>query len=122
MQKVMDEYAGGIATGYQYNENQLQLADEKIDQIIALTDHIGAKDMHELLFAYELKERLVVCKSLIAHLRGRKETRWHAFNENQDYPETDEAYYRYLNSRMRDGRIELIWRDIVKEGAYEHTN
>lgn len=122
MQKVMDEYAGGIATGYQYNENQLQLADEKIDQIIALTDHIGAKDMHELLFAYELKERLVVCKSLIAHLRGRKETRWHAFNENQDYPETDEAYYRYLNSRMRDGKIELIWYDIVKEGEYEHTN
>ena len=122
MQKVMDEYAGGITTGYQYNENQLQLADEKIDQIIALTDHIGAKDMHELLFVYELKERLVVCKSLIAHLRGRKETRWHAFNENQDYPETDEAYYRYLNSRMRDGKIELIWRDIVKEGEYEHTN
>ena len=122
MQKVMDEYAGGIATGYQYNENQLQLADEKIDQIIALAEHIGAKDMHELLFACELKERLVVCKSLIAHLRGRKETRWHAFNENQDYPETDEAYYRYLNSQMRDGRIELIWRDIVKEGEYEHTN
>ena len=122
MQKVMDEYAGGIATGYQYNENQLQLADEKIDQIIALAEHIGAKDMHELLFACELKERLVVCKSLITHLRGRKETRWHAFNENQDYPETDEAYYRYLNSRMRDGRIELIWRDIVKEGEYEHTN
>ena len=122
MQKVMDEYAGGIATGYQYNENQLQLADEKIEQIIALAEHIGAKDMHELLFACELKERLVVCKSLIAHLRGRKETRWHAFNENQDYPETDEAYYRYLNSRMRDGRIELIWRDIVKEGEYEHTN
>ena len=122
MQKVMDEYAGGIATGYQYNEKQLQLADEKIDQIIALAEHIGAKDMHELLFACELKERLVVCKSLIAHLRGRKETRWHAFNENQDYPETDEAYYRYLNSRMRDGRIELIWRDIVKEGEYEHTN
>ena len=122
MQKVMDEYAGGIATGYQYNENQLQLADEKIDQIIALAEHIRAKDMHELLFACELKERLVVCKSLIAHLRGRKETRWHAFNENQDYPETDESYYRYLNSRMRDGRIELIWRDIVKEGEYEHTN
>ena len=122
MQKVMDEYAGGITTGYQYNENQLQLADEKIGQIIALTDHIGAKDMHELLFVYELKERLVVCNSLIAHLRGRKETRWHAFNENQDYPETDEAYYRYLNSRMRDGKIELIWRDIVKEGEYEHTN
>ena len=30
MQKVMDEYAGGISVNYQFNEKQLDLADEKI--------------------------------------------------------------------------------------------
>ena len=30
MQKIMDEYAGGISTDYQYNESRLKLADEKI--------------------------------------------------------------------------------------------
>lgn len=122
MQKVMDEYAGGISTHYQYNEKQLKLADEKIDQLIALADQLAAGNMHELLFVYELKERLIVCKSLIAHLRGRKETRWHSFNENLDYPDTDENYFKYVNSRLVDGKLQIILRDIVKEGSYEHTN
>ena len=122
MQKVMDEYAGGISTHYQYNEKQLKLADEKIDQLIALADQLAAENMHELLFVYELKERLIVCKSLIAHLRGRKETRWHSFNENLDYPETDENYFKYVNSRLVDGKLQITLRDIVKEGSYEHTN
>ena len=122
MQKVMDEYAGGISTHYQYNEKQLKLADEKIDRLIALADQLAAENMHELLFVYELKERLIVCKSLIAHLRGRKETRWHSFNENLDYPETDENYFKYVNSRLVDGKLQIILRDIVKEGSYEHTN
>ena len=122
MQKVMDEYAGGISTHYQYNEKQLNLADEKIDQILKLTNQIGAKDMHELLFAYELKERLLVCKALIAHLKSRKETRWHSFNENLDYPNTDEAYFKYVNSKMEDGVIKTYLRELVKEDTYEHTN
>ena len=50
MQKVMDEYAGGISTHYQYNEKQLKLADEKIDQLLALADQLAAENMHELLF------------------------------------------------------------------------
>lgn len=122
MQKVMDEYAGGIACNYQFNEKQLQLADEKIDQITKLFEKAGAADMHELMFAYELKERLTVCKSVIAHLRSRKETRWHSFNENLDYPETNEAYNKYVNSVLEHGEIKVFLRDIVKEDTYEHTN
>jgi adenylylsulfate reductase subunit A len=122
MQKVMDEYAGGIASSYQYNEKQLKLADEKIDILTELADNVAADDMHQLMFAYELKERLIVCKSVIAHLLNRKETRWHSFNENLDHPETDEEYFKYLNSRLVDGELKMILRDIVKEDTYEHTN
>ena len=122
MQKVMDEYAGGIGSSYQFNETQLLLAEKEIERLTALSEHVAAGDMHELLFAYELKERLVVCKSLIAHLRNRKETRWHSFNENLDYPDTDEAYFKYVNSRLEDGKIQIIFRDIVKEASYEHTD
>ena len=93
MQKVMDEYAGGIASNYQFNEKQLDLADEKILKLQALAEKTAAADMHELMFAYELRERLIVCRSLIAHLKNRKETRWHSFNENLDHPETDEKFY-----------------------------
>lgn len=122
MQKVMDEYAGGISANYQFNEKQLDLAEEKIEKLAKLAGEAAAGNMHELLFAYELKERLTVCQVLIAHLRARKETRWHSFNENLDYPDTDKAFEKYVNSRMEDGKVKIILRDIVKEAEYEHQN
>lgn len=124
MQKVMDTYAGGIGSHYQYNEKQLALADEKIDQLMELAAHVGASDYHELLFVYELRERLTVCKVLIAHLRARKETRWHSFAENLDYPEQRADWLKYVNSRMdEDGQVHMIYRDLVPGGeTYEHTH
>ncbi|WP_370837987.1 adenylyl-sulfate reductase subunit alpha [Megasphaera sp.] len=124
MQKVMDTYAGGIGSHYQYNEKQLALADEKIDQLMELAAHVGASDYHELLFVYELRERLTVCKVLIAHLRARKETRWHSFAENLDYPEQRADWLKYVNSRMdEDGQVHMIYRDLVPGGEiYEHTH
>ena len=123
MQKVMDQYAGGISTHYQFNEKQLTLAKEKIDHLIELSQDIGAKDMHELMFVYELKERLTVCLSVIAHLKARKETRWHSFAENLDYPQKSDAWLKYVNSRMEDGKLKIIFRDLVgREKEYEHSN
>lgn len=122
MQKVMDEYAGGLSTNYQFNEKQLGLADEKIDQLINLAKYLGASDMHELMFVYELRERLLICKSVIAHLYNRKETRWHSFNENLDYPQTRDEYFCFINSKLENEKLKIIIRDIVKETEYEHKN
>ena len=94
MQKVMDAYAGGIGTNYRYNEKQLNIAEEKIDQLLALTKDLTAKDTDDLLHIYEVKERLVVCKSVIAHLKARKETRWRGFGQNMDHPGTKEEWNR----------------------------
>ena len=122
MQKVMDEYAGGISSNYQFNEKQLDLAEEKILKLKDLAEKTGAEDMHELLFAYELKERLLVCQVLIEHLKNRKETRWHSFNENLDHPETSRDFEKYVNSRMENGKIKILFRELVKGDTYEHTN
>ena len=122
MQKVMDEYAGGISSNYQFNEKQLDLAEEKILKLKDLAEKTGAEDMHDLLFAYELKERLLVCQVLIEHLKNRKETRWHSFNENLDHPETSKDLEKYVNSRMENGKIKILFRELVKGDTYEHTN
>lgn len=123
MQKVMDNYAGGISTHYQFNEKQLNLATEKITQIIRLTEKLSAQDMQELMYIYELKERLTVCLVLIEHLKARKETRWHSFAENLDYPNKSDDWLKYVNSKLVDGKIKIIFRNLVKAGEfYEHTN
>ena len=123
MQKVMDNYAGGISTHYQFNEKQLALAKDKIKQLIELSADVAAEDMHELMFVYELRERLIVCLAVIAHLEARKETRWHSFAENLDYPNKDQSWLKYVNSRMEDGEIVIRFRDLVgREEHYEHSN
>lgn len=123
MQKVMDNYAGGISTHYQFNEKQLALTKDKIKQLIELSEDVAAEDMHELMFVYELRERLTVCLAVIAHLEARKETRWHSFAENLDYPKKDRKWLKYVNSRMEDGEIIIRFRDLVgREEHYEHSN
>ena len=124
MQTVMDSYAGGIKTNYRFNEKQLDIADCKIRQLETLTDDLYAEDFQELMYICELKERLTVCKSVIAHLRARKETRWHSFAENLDYPKKDDRNFnKYVNSRLENGEIKIIIRDLVTGGEkYEHSN
>lgn len=119
MQKVMDEYAGGIGTDYRYNEERLALASQKMERLYGLCKTLAAEDMDDLMRIYEIRSRLVVSRTLIAHLRARHETRWHIFGENATYPSRSEAEASYVNSRLRpDGSIEMIRRPLVHAHSY----
>ncbi len=123
MQKIMDEYAGGIATGYRYNESRLSVAEQKIRELQALVPSLFASDADDLLRIYEVRERLIVCQALIAHLRARKETRWHSFGEHADYSEKNDSGLCYINSVYDHGTVKIIRRPLVKNGeGYEHQH
>ena len=114
MQKVMDEYAGGIRTDYRYNESRLKLAKQKIADLQKTVLILAAGDMDDLLRIYEIRERLIVCQVLIEHLLARKETRWHSFGENADYPETNPEFKKYVNSVMDEkGEIRIVLKDLI---------
>ncbi|MCH3963202.1 MAG: adenylyl-sulfate reductase subunit alpha [Clostridium sp.] len=124
MQKVMDEYAGGISQNYSYNSRKLGIAQSRIDELFEISRNLKADDCHELLFIYEFIDRLYVCKVLIEHLKARHETRWKCYEENADFPERDDSeWIKYVNSVYKDGKVNIIFRDIVKkESIYEHKN
>ncbi len=122
MQKIMDEYAGGLHTDYRYNEARLAVARERIEVLQEAARSLPAEDPFELLHVYELKERLTVCRALIEHLAARQETRWHIFGENADYPERSTDFDCYINSRLENGEIKTLRRPLVKGGTYEHTH
>ncbi|MCX7746488.1 MAG: adenylyl-sulfate reductase subunit alpha [Clostridia bacterium] len=124
MQKIMDDYAGGISSGYVVNTEKLQIAGQRIEELLKLSKTLKAKDLHELMFIYEVVDRLYVSKVLIEHLKARKETRWHSFHEYADYPlKDDENWLKYVNSRYEAGEVKIIMRDLVKKGEnYEHKN
>jgi len=114
MQKIMDEYAGGIKTDYKYTGHGLDIADERIRILTESIDNTQIDDMHDLLELYELRDRLVVSRVLIAHLKAREETRWHCFQENADHPGKSDEFECYINSVMKDGKITITKRNLVK--------
>lgn len=121
MQKFMDEYAGGIRTGYRYNESQLSVAEGRIAGLDKLARGLRAEEGDGLVRIYELAERLTVCRTLLAHMRERKETRWPGFGIYTSYPESDGRQNSYVNSKLAGGRIEIFRRELVREKSYEHT-
>lgn len=113
MQKIMDTYAGGIGSNYQFNETGLCLAKEKLLGLLPVVDALHADDMDALMQIYEIRERMTICFSVIAHLMARKETRWHSFAENMSYPQESSAYHNYVNSYKENGEIHMIQKKLV---------
>ena len=124
MQQVMDDYAGGISTGYSFNIQKLQVAEGRIGELLGISYQLRAKDYHQLMLIYEVIDRLYVCQTLIGHLVARQETRWHSFQENADYPQRDDEHWlKFVNSRFAEGQVNIILRDLVaKDDIYEHKN
>jgi adenylylsulfate reductase subunit A len=126
MQTTMDSYAGGIATGYAYEAKNLQIAKEHIDYLITASVKLRANTAHGIMQIYEVIDRLYICKILLCHLAARQETRWHAFQENLDYPlRDDEHWLKFVNSRYDYGqnKVEVLLRSLVKkDDIYEHKN
>ena len=113
MQTVMDSYAGGIKTNYRFSEKSLDIADRRIVELQKLSYELHADNWQELMYIYELRERLTVCRTVIAHLKARHETRWHCFAENSDYPERDDEHWKvFVNSRFENGKTEIILRRV----------
>lgn len=123
LQDIMDVYAGGISQAYTYTEESLDIAKAKLQDLAKDVEQLQATTLHELSYLYELRDRIVVARALVAHLGGRKETRWHSFGEHGDYPNCSDDGLVYVNSVYKDGEFQVFQRPLVeKGGTYEHTN
>lgn len=123
LQDIMDVYAGGISQAYKYTEESLGIAKSKLQALAKDVERLQANTLHELSYLYELRDRIVVAQALVAHLGGRKETRWHSFGEHGDYPNCSDDGLVYVNSVYKDGEFQVFQRPLVeKGGTYEHTN
>jgi len=110
MQRLMDEYAGGIHQFYRMNEERLDHALKNIKMLQDQTKYLYAKDLHSLMSAHEVSDRLDVAEVLVHHLKYRKETRWPGWQTRMDYPEVDPNLDCFVES-VRDpktGEIKIF--------------
>jgi len=116
LQKIMDEYAGGISVQYGYAEGTLRLAKLHVERLTQELGALRADDPHALLHCHEVADRVEVARTLIAHMQHRRETRWHCYQERLDYPERDdEQFMVFVNSvRGPDGAPHVIERPVQR--------
>lgn len=111
LQKVMDEYAGGIGTFYEMDEKRLLVARRMLQKLKKQTKHLIAKNLHELMLAHDVIDRIDVAQVLVEHLIFRKETRWPGYQTRLDYPKLDdENWLCFVNSRRdpKTGKIRIF--------------
>jgi adenylylsulfate reductase subunit A len=99
LQKIMDEYVAGIATYYTTNAAMLAVAGEKIDMLKEDAEKMRAKDLHELLRAWENYHRIITAEAHMKHIEFRQESRYPGFYYRMDKNFVDEENWKcFVNS------------------------
>jgi adenylylsulfate reductase subunit A len=100
LQKIMDEYAGGPGQYFQTNEHYLKRGLELLATFREDVEKLGARDLHDLLRCWELRDRLNSAECHIHHVLFREETRWPGYLYRADFPTLDDNNWKvFVNSR-----------------------
>jgi adenylylsulfate reductase subunit A len=99
LQKIMDEYCAGVATMYQTNEHMLNVCEHKLGMLKEDALKMRAKDLHELLRAWENYHRIVTAEAHMKHIQFRQESRYPGFYYRMDKNFVDEENWKcFVNS------------------------
>ena len=90
LQKIMDEYVAGVATMYQTNAKMLDVAEHKLGMLKEDAMKMRAKDLHELLRAWENYHRILTAEAHMQHIKFREESRYPGFYYRMDFNVVDE--------------------------------
>ena len=125
LQKIMDEYVAGVSTWYQTNQQMLEIAEKKMTMLKEDSLKMRAKDLHELLRAWENYHRIIAAEAHMQHIKFRKETRYPGYYYRADYQDiNDEEWKCFVNSRYdRDsGQWDIKkvkWQPLIAVGEKE---
>jgi len=99
LQKMMDEYVAGVATHYQTNAKMLEVAEHKLGMLKEDAKKMRAKDLHELLRAWENYHRILTAEAHMKHIQFREESRYPGFYYRMDFNIVDEENWKcFVNS------------------------
>jgi adenylylsulfate reductase subunit A len=102
LEKIMDEYVGGISTYYVTNEPMLNRGMELLTMLKEDLEHLGAEDLHQLQRAWELNHRVWTAESVTRHTLFRTETRWPGYYYRADYPKLDDTEWHVFTASQYD--------------------
>jgi adenylylsulfate reductase subunit A len=99
LQKIMDEYVAGVSTMYQTNAKMMEIAERKLEMLKEDSEKMRAKDLHELLRAWENYHRILAAEAHMKHIQFREESRYPGFYYRMDYNFIDDDNWKcFVNS------------------------
>jgi adenylylsulfate reductase subunit A len=109
LQKIMDEYAGGVTAQFKTNKAQLEKALELIAFLREDAEKLAASNHHELMRCWENVHRMWQAEAHVRTMLFRTETRWPGYYFRTDTPAMDnDKWLAFANCRYD-----------VKTGAWE---
>jgi adenylylsulfate reductase subunit A len=115
LQKIMDEYAGGVTAAFKTSKANLERGLELMAMLKEDSDKQAARDVHELTRAWENIQRMWIAESHVRTMLFREETRWPGYYFRSDTPKMDEENWKcFANCKWdsNSGEWEMIKRDI----------
>jgi adenylylsulfate reductase subunit A len=106
LQKIMDEYVGGVSSQFTTNKSLLERGLELLTMLKEDSAKLAAADLHELLRAWENTHRMWIAESHLRHVLFREESRWPGYYFRADYPDMDEANWKVFVNSVYDSKTD----------------
>jgi adenylylsulfate reductase subunit A len=115
LQKIMDEYAGGVSAQFKTSDKLLEKGMELLAFLKEDADKIGAENLHELMRGWENVHRMYQADAHMRSILFREETRWPGYYFRADKPSMDnENWLAFCNCTYdrNSGEWEMIKRPV----------
>jgi adenylylsulfate reductase subunit A len=89
LQKIMDEYAGGVSSQFKTSEKLLEKGMELLAFLKEDSDKLAASNLHELMRCWENVHRMYQADAHMRSILFREETRWPGYYFRADKPNID---------------------------------
>ncbi len=114
LQKIMDEYVGGVSAQFSTNEAMLNRALELLGFLKEDAEKLAAEDLHELMRCWENVQRMWQAEAHVRTILFREETRWPGYYFRADKPTMDEDNWRCFVNLTWDPKTDE-WNVFKKE-------
>jgi adenylylsulfate reductase subunit A len=100
LQKISDEYFGGVATWYMTSKTMLEEGLRLLTMLKEDAAKTGAKDLHELMRAWENYHRIWSAEAHARHILFREESRYPGYYYRGDHLAIDDKNWKcFVNSK-----------------------
>jgi adenylylsulfate reductase subunit A len=100
LQKIADEYFGGVSTWYMTSRTMLEEGLKKLEMLKEDASRMAAKDLHELLRCNENYHRILSVEAHARHILFREESRYPGYYYRGDHNKIDDTNWKcFTNSK-----------------------